>query len=131
MNRSVIRMAPLVALFAFSVAGCSGGGTTTAGDPFGGPGARSASQIVIETTNRYLSEVTLHAVSAGRRVRLGSLGGMNDRSFTVSWPTQASLQIEIQTLDGSRYLTRSIAVSPGDAVQLMVESQLRYSRLYR
>jgi len=128
MNRPRRTTASLVALTALALTACSAG-TAASRDPFGGPAAARASELVIVTENRFISEVTLFAVSSGRRVRMGYVGGMNDKTFSIPWASQANLQVEIQPLDGSRYLTPAIIANPGEEVLLVVESQLRYSRL--
>lgn len=129
MNRARVTMMAFLVLAAPALSGCSTG-SATSGNPFGGPGAQgSRSELQIVAGSRYFSEVTLFAVSSGRRIRMGTLSGMSDGSFSVSWPSQANLQVEIQTLDGSRYVTPAVFAGPGDTVELLVESQLRYSRL--
>jgi len=131
MNRAPMKMIALLAALAVpTLSGCSSA-STTSGDPFGGAVAQgSRSELRIVVTNRYIGEVTLFAVSGGgRRVRMGTVGGLNDGSFSVSWPNQDNLQVEIRALGGSRYVTQSIFAAPGDTVELFVESQLSYSRL--
>lgn len=122
-------MAVMAVLVLPILSGCSSAATSAGGDPFGGAGGQQGSELRIVVENRYLSEVTLFARSSGRRIRMGTVGGLSAGDFSVQWPGPSNLQVEIQSLDGSRYLTPGVYAGPGDAVQLVVESQLRYSRL--
>jgi hypothetical protein len=116
----------LVVLAALPLAACSGG---TARNPFMGQEEASGSVLRISAQNNYFSRVSLYAVATGRRVRLGTVGTLSEEQFSISWTSQAELQIRIETTDGYGYLTSAILASPGDTVYLVVESDLRFSRL--
>jgi hypothetical protein len=127
MNRMRRMTALFVVLAAPALAACSAG---TARNPFMDQeevGSRSALRISAES--RYFSRVTLYAISTGRRIRIGSVSGLSEEQFSVSWPSQTDLQVLIETQDGYSFLTSAIVATPGETVYLVIESQLRYSRL--
>ena len=130
MNPTIRKVAPFIALGALALAACSGG--TPVRDPFAPPGTVSnTSEIQIVAENRYFSQVSLYAVTNGRRMRMGSMGGSGTQTFSLTWGAQADLQVEIDSADGFQYVTPAILANPGDVVHLVVESQLNYSRLRR
>lgn len=117
----------LVLLSTLAVAGCSSlsGGQ----NPFEGGGAEEERSILIQVQNLNFNDATLHALSSGRRQRLGRVSGKSTASFRIPWQGSQQLRIEIDLLAGSDYRTNGVLASPRDRVRLVIQSQLRRSYL--
>jgi hypothetical protein len=92
---------------------------------------RPDSQITVRVQNRQFSEVTLWAVSDGGRLRMGTVNSMGTEVVRVPWSGLRPLQVEINLLQGERFLTSPVNVPEGEQVTLVIESVLRESQLYR
>lgn len=117
------------ALSTLAVAGCasmSGGENPFAGGGGGGEGERS---LLIEVQNLNFNDATLHAVSSGRRERMGRVSGKSNASFRIPWQSTQPLRIEIDLLAGSDYRTNAVSASPSDQIRLVIQADLRRSYL--
>jgi hypothetical protein len=87
------------------------------------PDSEDARTYELAVQNQNFDDVTLYAVSDGRRMRLGAVNGNARRTFEFRWLYQ-TLQIEIDVLAGRRYLTTQMLLQPGDALQLIIPPNL-------
>lgn len=111
----------LSTLLLLGLSACAGS-NTQAKNPFGG--AAEMQQIRITVTNLNWNDATLHALRGGERVRLGVVSGKSDARYTIDWPMNLDLQVEIDLLAGGTCRTRRMAVSPGDVVDLQIDANL-------
>lgn len=130
-RRACRRWAPVLTalLVVASVWGCATG--TREDNPFAGAGQGGASSIRVVVENLNFNDATLHALSSGRRYRMGTVSGRSNAAFEVPWPNQGDLRIEIDLLAGAEYTTRAIFAGPGDRLELVVERRVERSYLQR
>ncbi len=74
--------------------------------------------LIVENYN--FNDVTLYAIGAGRRERLGRVTGNGEESFTFRW-AGPDLRIEIDFLSGGKETTESMPVAAGDVLELIIE----------
>ena len=77
-------------------------------------------EITLSVENYNFNDVTLYALAAGIRERVGRVRGSGRETFTFRWPRQ-SLQMEVVFLSGGRMVTETMPVVPGDRLDLIVE----------
>lgn len=111
-------------------AACATGRAVSADDPFGSrPGEPNS--IRVEVRNLNWNEARLFAVSGGRRIRMGTVGGNQDAVYTLDWDFTLPLVIEVDLVAGPDCTTREIQVDPGDIIQLQIESNFGMTRFCR
>jgi hypothetical protein len=102
------------------------GGCATAARPKSNLASEEARDrsVRVYATNLNFSDATLWAVIQGNRRRMGILTGKTEEVFVLPWPTSLDLQIEIDLLAGPRCTTRTMAVDPGDDIELVIDQDL-------
>ena len=118
MKRASLAAAAAASTF-LAAAGCAS--TGTASSPFS-DAAPADDQIRIEVRNLNWNEARLYAVSTGRRIRLGTVGGNQDAVYTLDWDFSLPLALEIQLVAGASCTTRQMQVDPGDLLELQIQS---------
>jgi hypothetical protein len=119
MFRANFRFGALI-VAAMTYGGCASSSTP---DPFS-QALRERGEIQINVMNQNFSDATLWVVGqADRRIRLGTVTGKRDGSFTIPWEYSEPAHIEIDLLAGSRCATDSMVVDPGDILELIVQIQ--------
>ena len=98
--------------------GCATGSQSAS--PFGDTLERQG-QIRIDVRNLNWNEARLWALSAGRRIRLGSVGGNQDAVFNLDWDLTLPLAIQIDLVAGPSCTTREMRVDPGDHLELQID----------
>jgi hypothetical protein len=96
--------------------GCSLAGGGASADPF----SRPSQPVTILVTNLNFNDATLWAVTRSERIRLGSVTGKTDRSFTVAARGADVWHVEIDLVGGEWCRTRDLAVDPGDVLDLQI-----------
>lgn len=112
--RRALLLASLVAL-----SGCAtaGGGS----DPFGNGGR--ADSIMLHVRNLNFADARLYAIRrAATRRLLGSVGGKQEREFTLDWDISEPLRIQIDLLAGPTCTTQEMIVDPGDQLELQIDA---------
>ena len=87
-----------------------------------------ANQVKVVVENRNFSDARLFAVTIGKRIGLGVVGGKDAATFTIPWAYPEPLQIEIDLFTGPRCTTRAIETDPGDTLDLQIESTFDRTR---
>ena len=105
------------------------GGCSLVGGMFGGepdPDAEPAPKpvLTLHVQNQNFYDATIYAVArSGERQRLGVVTGNNEGTFTFRW-LQDEIRVLIQLLAGGAKMTDPILVSPGDSLELIIQSDL-------
>ena len=122
MRRCTVPFGPwLPALAVLVAAGC---GAAQPRSPFNSRSDRP-DEIRILVRNLNFNQARLYAVSGGRRIRLGTVGGNQEARYTIDWNFSQPLVIEINLVAGGSCSTRPIPVDPGDIIELQIESNFR------
>ena len=90
--------------------------------PFG-PEAGSPKKIVIEVRNNNPNDVTVYALFAGGRRRLGIVYGHGKKTYTLGWIVPRSLNFEVDVLAGQTMKTFARVVAPGEVVRVTVDTR--------
>lgn len=106
------------------LAGCSS--ATSGSNPFA---EAPTDEIRLRVENRNFDQVTIYAVTPTRRIRLGTVVGSGRESFVLEWDTSRPLAADIDVVGGPTFRTPSIQVRSGRTVDLIIETDLRNSRL--
>lgn len=108
----------LVLLLLAAAAGCA------SREPGEGPEPAPLDELTVRVVNHNFYQVTVYTVQAGARTRrLGQVSGNSVGVFTFPWHS-TQLQLEIDLLAVGSFRTRSIAVTPGDEVEVVVRADL-------
>ncbi|CAN5821856.1 hypothetical protein BH23GEM11_BH23GEM11_16510 [soil metagenome] len=119
----------LTGITAFS--GCAAlGGSSSQGDPFA-RGASAGDQLVLRANNTLSEEVSIRVVDGGRTQDLGSVPGRSTRQFTVQWSGSSRLAFQLEPFSGRRHTLPTIAVEPGDLLELVIQSPVERSVIRR
>ncbi|MDE2793933.1 MAG: hypothetical protein OXL34_03855 [Gemmatimonadota bacterium] len=97
-------------------------------NPFEGGSASGNIRIAVE--NRNFNQATLESLGPVQR-RIGIVGGLARREFTLPWPTDGDLRIRIDLLAGGRFTTNRVALKGGDTAYLTIENPVQRSLLRR
>jgi len=118
------------AALALALVGCASGPIpgVQRGDDLFRPERPEANQVKVIVDNRNFSDARLFAVTVGKRVGLGVVGGKDSATFTIPWAYPDQLRIEIDLLSGPSCTTRSIEADPGDTLDLQIESAFNRTR---
>ncbi len=108
------------------VAGCGARTSATAGPEVGSTDGET-SRIVVE--NQSTAQMRIFAISVGQRVRIGSVNGLSTQTlripdYVVGGGRNIGFAIEPLAGRASAH-TVELYVSPGDAVRLVIPSQIR------
>lgn len=108
------------ALLLATLLASSGCATAGGSGPF--DGGREDS-ITLHVRNLNFADARLYTIrrSAARQL-LGSVGGKQERDFTVDWQISEPLRIEIDLLAGPTCTTEELYVDPGDMLELQIEA---------
>lgn len=116
-HRRAMSLRDVVMSFAIvSTTACSAGHKATP-QPFALP------QIYVQARNAGSEEITLYALSDGRRHRVGSVNGGGTTRYTLEWRTSQMLQFELHRSAGSSCYTRKLRVEPGEGVEVWMEAR--------
>ena len=102
--------------------GCAAGGRGD--DPFSGDAARN--EIKLSITNLAFNDATVYAYTGGARRRLGRVMGKRESVFTLPLDYTAEFYLEIDILAGPRCRTERTTVSPGDHLELVIQTSNPY-----
>jgi hypothetical protein len=112
---------PLVCTAAFLASACGSSSRPIPGqNPFAGGAA--AAQIRIHIRNYNFYDATITALSDTGRRKLGTVGGNQNAVFTMPWTFSGRLSLEVDLLAGPTCTTEPITVSPGEDVDLQIQS---------
>ncbi|MEX0837184.1 MAG: hypothetical protein WD101_02545 [Gemmatimonadota bacterium] len=114
----------LVALVGASACGALGNSVP---NPFDGSAQAGADQLRIQVQNMNFNDVTVYAVSAGQRIRLGNVTGKTDESFQIDWNFANPIAFQVDVIGGRGCETSAIAVDPGARVWLQIPSEMGMS----
>ncbi|MDZ7780895.1 MAG: hypothetical protein U5R14_13320 [Gemmatimonadota bacterium] len=116
----------LVLVSLLGVGAC--GLTTSSHNPFDGSlEQEQEDRLRIQIQNMNFNDVTIYAVSAGQRERLGNVTGKTDRNFRLRWNYANPISFEIDVVGGSGCDTNPLAVEPGARVWVQIPNQVRSS----
>ena len=115
---------PLALAAFYLLLGCAAGGQ--ADDPFSGETARN--QIKLSITNLDFNEATIYAHTGGARTRVGRVMGKRDSEFILPLTHTSDFYLEIDILAGPRCRTERTTVSPGDHLELVIQTSNPYLR---
>jgi hypothetical protein len=110
------------------VTGCGALSGRSSWDPFASTQDR---QISIRVENPTTADVTVFALSPGRRVELGIVGSRSTQQYRIAWSSTQDIRFQIDPLGGRRHTTPPTGVSPGDRVELWVQQPLERSFVRR
>ena len=113
------RMAVLWMVLAGATFGCAGSRES----PFTN---REDSTVRVQIDNRGFEDATVHAIWAGRRLRLGTVTATMSANYTLPVGSSVLLHFEIDLLAGPECITDQIWADPGDIIVLEVDR--RYFR---
>lgn len=86
---------------------------------------------VLTVTNDYLTDVTVYAVRAGTRTRLGTVYGFRTETLpirnTVLWGAGTLRFLILDRLSGRAHLTEPFTIGPNDDVLLTVRNPINMS----
>jgi len=118
----------LLLLFFGSASGCASLGGS-APNPFDG-GLRQAREdrLRIEVRNLNFNDITVYAVTTGRRVRLGTVTGKTDGNFRLEWNYAEAIGFQVDVIGGRGCNTDRILVDRGARVWVQVPDQLGSAR---
>lgn len=127
-SRSLLLFALLVLGWGMLLApGCRAGGRQSVAPLT----PRERGTLTIRVENLQFNDVTLHALAAGSRIRLGTVAGKGVGRFTIPWTTLTELRFEIDLLAGPSFTTRYISVNPGEVVEVVVQEPLERTIIRR
>ena len=115
----------LVVALLLGAGGCSAAGIP---NPFD-RASREGGRLRIEVSNLNFNDATLHALTGGTRLRLGTVTGKSDTRYTIDWPISRDLWIEVDLVGEGVFTTNAVSAQPGTMVQLFIESDSRRTRL--
>jgi len=108
----------LSGLLAVAGASCQGGRSDTP-SPFA-PGGGREEQVRVSVENQNFGDATVFARRGGERIRLGSVTGKSEQTFTVRWRFSLPMEFEIQIIGGRGCRIRALTVDPGDRVLVRI-----------
>lgn len=113
----------LVLVSLIGVGAC--GLTTSTHNPFDGSlEQEQEDRLRIQIQNMNFNDVTIYAVAAGQRERLGSVTGKTDQSFRLRWNYAEPIAFEIDVVGGPECDTNPLAVEPGARVWVQIPNQV-------
>lgn len=92
---------------------------------------RAHDDAVITVTNDYLTDVTVYAVRAGTRARLGTIFGFRTETLpirnTILWGAGSVRLLILDRLSGRAHITEPFTVGPEDSILLTVRNPIQMS----
>jgi len=104
--------------------GACGAADIPPADPFGG-GFGQARPIRIEVVNNNFSDATIWANYAAERIRLGTVTGKSQSSFSLRTRVAQPVYMEIDLVGGGRCITDQLPVDEGDVLYLEIAIDVR------
>ncbi len=114
----------LVTLVGASACGALGNSVP---NPFAGGAQAGEDRLRIQVQNMNFNDVTVYAVSAGQRIRLGNVTGKTDESFQIDWNFANPIAFQVDVIGGRGCNTSAIAVDPGARVWVQIPSEMGIS----
>ena len=114
----------LVTLVGASACGSLGNSTP---NPFDGAARSGENRLRIQVQNMNFNDVTVYAVSAGQRIRLGSVTGKTDENFQIDWNFANPISFQVDVIGGRGCDTAAIPVDPGARVWVQIPSEVGMS----
>ena len=94
-------------------------------NPFDGSAEREqAERLRIEVQNLNFNDVTVYAISAGQRTRLGSVTGKTDGSYTIAWNFANPIQFTVDVVGGRGCTTQPLSVEPGARIWVQIPADI-------
>ena len=125
MRGSGVLCAGVVLVAALGTAGCAM--VTERINPFA-KGSSGMVRLYVENNN--YNQATISALGNLQR-RIGIVGGHRSESFRIEWPSPDALQLEIDILAGSTYITNSVPLEPGETATLYIQEPRSLTTLVR
>ena len=125
MRASAVLCAGVALVAAVGIAGCAM--VTERINPFA-KGSSGTIRLHVENNNYH--QATISALGNLRR-RIGIVGGHRNESFRIDWPGPGELQLEVDILAGSTYITNSVPLEPGETATLYIQEPKSFSTLVR
>jgi len=99
--------------------------STNARNPFDGSlRQQQEDRLRIQIQNMNFNDITIFAVSAGQRIRLGSVTGKTDGNFRLDWNYANPISFEIDVVGGRGCDTPPIAVDPGARIWVQIPNEV-------
>lgn len=118
--------AALVLVTLVGASACSSLGNSTP-NPFDGAARSGENRLRIQVQNMNFNDVTVYAVSAGQRIRLGNVTGKTDENFQIDWNFANPISFQVDVIGGRGCDTSAIAVDPGARVWVQIPSEVGIS----
>ena len=116
-GRAVRTMAVLLGLLS---AGSCLGKLGRAPDPFTTRPHAGTGAIEVEVQSLNFNDASIFAIRQGERIRLGTVTGKSDQTFTLDWNFALPLQFEAQLVGGRSCRVQELMVDPGDRLWLRI-----------
>jgi hypothetical protein len=110
------------------VTGCGALAGRSSWDPFASTQDR---QISIRVENPTTMDVSVFALSPGRRMELGTVASRSTQQYRITWSLTQDIRFQIDPIGGRRHTTAPTGVSPGDRLELWVQQPLERSFVRR
>ncbi len=111
------------------LAATSGCSAVNAINPFDRGSGRS-DHVQLRVQNLNFNDATLHSVTTGARVRLGIVSGKASGAFDIPLSAPQDVQIEVDLVGESPFLTNPVPAQPGETLELRIEVDSRSTRLF-
>lgn len=115
-------LVPILVAAAAVLAGACGSGTAGRTPAF--DGATDAG-LTITIRNQRTGEVRLWVWIDGQRRRLGSVQGVETRTFRTRLDHVAEVRLEFDVTLGSHCITRTVSLEPGNRLDITIPTNLR------
>jgi hypothetical protein len=111
------------------VGGCAvlSGGITSS-DPFR---SQAEQRLSVRVENVNFDDMTVTALSPGRRHSLGRIPGRSTRQYSIPWSSTQEIRFQIEPQTGRRHTTRGVPVGPGEFVSLIITQPVERSVVRR
>lgn len=112
-----------------AISGCSSSNSVR--NPFdGSPSSsnRSEEPIGVEVQNLNFNDATVWAIRQGQRVRLGTVTGKTDGTFSIDWNVTLPISIRADILGGRSCTTGQITVDNGTRVLVVIPTVMSGGR---
>ena len=109
----------------FGLSACAGRGPTS--DPFSG-GFGEPRPVRIEVVNNNFNDATIWAVYPADRIRLGTVTGKSQSTFSLRTRLAQPVYMEIDLVGGERCVTDQLPVDEGDVLYLEIRVEVRAMR---
>jgi hypothetical protein len=125
--RSVDALRATLVLVTLASASACGALGNSAPNPFDGAARAGEDRLRIQVQNMNFNDVTVYAVSAGQRIRLGNVTGKTDESFQIDWNFANPISFQVDVIGGRGCNISAISVDPGARVWVQIPSEVGIS----